>query len=182
MAINKTQLYTDVRLQLNDVDKLEFQDTEIQSALTACLFEIQKNLMSVNSPLLLKKITLSASETILDNNLLRIVSVYNKNTNTYLRLSSKEIISDNEYKIFSNKIIINKPPVELSYYVKSDDILLNSFYDMIVDYIVSVCRSRIENNHNLELQALNVLISRVKSYSYALFGVPVVRRYNNYQV
>lgn len=180
--MDKVKLFQDIRLQLNDTDKLEFQDSELQSALTACLFEIEKNLMSVNSPLLLKKITLSSSETTLDNNLLRIVSAYNTNTKTYLRLSSNEIISDNEYKIYGSKIIINKPPVVLNCYVKSDDVILNSFYDIIVDYIVSVCRARIENNQNLELQALTVLLSRVKSYSYGLFGVPVVRRYNNYSV
>lgn len=179
--MDKEKLFDDIRLQLNDTDKLEFQDSELQSALTACLFEIQKDLMSVNSPLLLKKITLVSSETVIDPDLLRIISIYDKN-NTHLRLCSKEHISDNSYKVFGDKIIINNPPAEMIYYSKSETVILNSFYDIIVDYIVSVCLARINNNSDFELKAMQVLRQRVKSYSYGLTGSPVLKRYDSYSV
>lgn len=179
-----------VKSTIDTVDKnYHIEDLEILLYLNEGVSFIEKELVNINSSLLIDKIDLLTTETVLPNDFLKVSKLYSKKYNIYLKYSNNDIICDNEYKIYNNKIIVNIVPVVFHYYKKlkryvlSDNLTIDTFFhQLLFDYAASCCKSKILKNELFKTSCKTDIVRTLENYSYSRDGVMPLKRYNNYWV
>lgn len=165
------ELLNYVRYQINDVDKVEYSDTELIGYVNEGLRFISNELIRLSSPLLLKKTTLELTdgEADLPSDFIKEEAVLNSQGQALKSYPPSYPIDQYGYKILGNKLYSNNTSVDLIYYASYSSVSTLDSILPIPDYMVSLLReiviflalNRNEFSLNVEQELFKLFASQV---------------------
>ncbi len=179
-------LFDEIRIYLNDRDKLEYTDDELMIYLNSGLEYMETLLAERRSSITLSTLDYVSTPALLPDDFLMVYKVVNNNNQlTYKERELKT--ADYEYSIIGNQLILNTIPSTL-YYFKTfervtsidDDIdIYTPLIRVLKDYIIVKALNRLEYNSQVEQQQLDKINTALLLIARARDGMLTITRYDN---